>query len=123
MSTLEHPFDRPNVEDRQAIPGAIPLHRSSVRFCEVLDEIKALHLKKMSDYGKPGDPFANVRVSSNWGMPAWVGAMVRANDKVARLQSLATTGKLFNEGAIDSFLDLASYAIIALVLYEEGILR
>jgi|HubBroStandDraft_4_1064222.scaffolds.fasta_scaffold18964_5 hypothetical protein len=111
---LMHPFKRPNVP---------ALHPSSARFIAILDEIKSMHLKKMADYGKPGDPFANVRASVGFGVSAWIGAMIRANDKVARLQSLATTGKLTNEGAQDSFLDLASYAIIALVLYEETIVR
>jgi hypothetical protein len=48
-----------------------------------------------------------------------VGAMVRANDKVKRLQKLAKEGKLSNESARDSFMDLAVYALLALILFEE----
>ena len=44
---------------------------------------------KQDDYGRGNDPFANVRASSDWGIPAWVGSMVRLNDKVKRLQSFA----------------------------------
>jgi hypothetical protein len=46
--------------------------------------------------------------------------MVRLTDKVRRLQTLAQTGELSNEGAIDSFMDIAVYALIARVLFEEG---
>jgi len=45
--------------------------------------------------------------------------MIRANDKIIRLQSLLVKGKLENESARDSLIDLASYAIIALILMEE----
>ena len=60
------------------------------------------------------------RASEEWGMPGWVGAMVRATDKVRRLQSYARNGELVNEGVEDAFMDLAVYALIALVLWEEG---
>jgi hypothetical protein len=45
--------------------------------------------------------------------------MVRLTDKVRRLQTLAQTGELSNEGAIDSFMDISVYALIARVLFEE----
>jgi hypothetical protein len=45
--------------------------------------------------------------------------MVRANDKVKRLQKFAREGNLKNESARDSFMDLAVYSLIALVLFEE----
>jgi hypothetical protein len=45
--------------------------------------------------------------------------MVRANDKVKRLQKLAKEGSLANEAARDSFMDLAVYALLALILFEE----
>ena len=46
--------------------------------------------------------------------------MVRANDKVKRLQNFARKGSLANESAEDSFDDLAVYAIIGKVLYREA---
>ena len=92
----------------------------SQRFHDILTELGALHDVKQRDYGKPDDPFANVRASEEWGLAPWVGAMVRLTDKVRRLQSLARTGALANEAAEDSFRDIAVYAVIALVLYEEA---
>ena len=95
-------------------------HPSSQRFHELLDTLGKLHDKKMQDYGRSDDPFANVRGSQEWGVKPWMGAMVRANDKVKRLQKFAVDGNLANESVMDSFLDLAGYALIAAVLYEEG---
>lgn len=89
------------------------------RFLQVLREIEELHAKKNADYGRDEDPYANVRASEDWGIPAWEGAMVRGSDKVKRLQKFAMVGKLENESVEDAFLDLATYSIIALVLYRE----
>ncbi len=102
---------RPGVEQRPGDP----------RFHEILDEMRALHEKKGTDYGDAakGDFLANVRVAEQWGVPPWLGVMIRATDKVTRLQSYAKTGHLANEGAEDSLMDLAAYSIIALILLRE----
>jgi hypothetical protein len=94
-------------------------HPNSARFHELLEHAGETHDRKQEDYGKGDDPFANVRASEDWGVPGWVGAMVRLTDKVKRLQSLRTKGYLANESAKDSFLDIAVYALIAYVLYEQ----
>lgn len=94
-------------------------HRGSERFHELLREIGDLHDKKQKDYGTKKDPFANVRGSEDWGVPAWHGAMIRAEDKFRRLQKYSRDGVLENEGVEDSFKDLAVYALIALCLWEE----
>ena len=94
-------------------------HPKSARFHALLREIGELHDRKQSDYGTNIDPFNNVRGAEDYGVPAWVGAMIRANDKVRRIQKVANGGELSNEGVADSFQDLAVYALIALVLWEE----
>ena len=91
------------------------------RFHALLKEIGDLHDKKQNDYGRTTDPFANVRGSQDWGVQPWVGAMIRANDKVKRLQKVADGGELMNESARDSFMDLAVYSLIGLILYEEAL--
>lgn len=96
-----------------------PRHPGSQRFHELLELAGEMHDRKQIDYGKDNDPFANVRSSTEWGIPGWVGAMVRLNDKVRRLQSLRLRGSLANESALDSFMDIAVYALIAYVLYEQ----
>jgi hypothetical protein len=94
-------------------------HPNSTRFHEILKELGDLHDKKQRDYGHGNDPFANVRSSAEWGVSPWVGAMIRLNDKVKRLQAFAQKGALANESAEDSLRDIAIYAAIALVLYEQ----
>jgi hypothetical protein len=95
------------------------MHPVSRRFHALLAELGALHDLKQQDYGLDDDPLANVRGSTAWGIPSWVGAMVRATDKVKRLQTFAIKGTLANESVIDAFNDLAVYAIIGRILYEE----
>lgn len=92
---------------------------NSQRFHDILQELADLHDKKQEDYGTNADPFANVRGSSDYGVEPWKGAMIRANDKVRRIQKYAREGKLSNEGVADSFRDLAVYAVIACVLWEQ----
>jgi hypothetical protein len=91
-------------------------------FEKVIDEILAMHRKKQADYGNPehNDPFANVRASEDFGIPGWVGSVIRANDKVRRLQKAARGRKLANESIEDSLLDAAVYFIIALCLFREN---
>ena len=89
------------------------------RFHQLLKEIADLHDKKQQDYGRDDDPFANVRASSDWGVPAWVGALIRGTDKIKRLQKAARSGTLANESVEDSMMDLMVYSGIALILYRE----
>lgn len=94
-------------------------HPLSQKFHEVLREMGALHDRKQADYGRSDDPFANVRASEDFGIPGWVGALIRMNDKMRRLQAAARGQNLKNESIQDSFLDLAVYAVIGLLLYEQ----
>lgn len=98
---------------------APPRHPNSTRFHEILRELGELHDAKQADYGTDVDPFANVRGSNEWDVAPWVGAMIRATDKVRRLQSFVHNGRMRNESVEDSLRDLAVYAVIALVLWEE----
>lgn len=88
-------------------------------FTAILDEIADLHDRKQQDYGRETDPYANVRASEDFGISGWIGTVIRANDKMRRLQKFAQTETLVNESVEDSLLDLATYAIIALDLYRQ----
>lgn len=94
-------------------------HPMSQKFHDLLKEMGAMHDKKQKDYGSKENPFANVAASEDFGMPAWVGAMVRANDKMRRIQAAARGQNLVNESVEDSLIDLAVYSVISLVLYRE----
>lgn len=101
-------------------------HPKSQEFHDILGEMAELHDRKQQDYGRASDPFANVRASEDFGMPGWVGTLVRANDKMRRLQTAAAQAvkgqevQLVNEGVEDSLYDLAVYAVIALILFRES---
>jgi hypothetical protein len=90
------------------------------RFHALLKQIGDLHDKKQQDYGRGTDAFANVRASQEFGVASWIGCMIRAQDKLKRLQTYAQKGTLANEGVEDSFLDLAVYALIGLILFRES---
>lgn len=98
------------------------------RYYDLLFTLAQLHADKSSDYGlrtdewaqvEINDPLFNFRGAELWGVAPWCGAMIRAQDKMSRLQTLAAGSELTNETARDSFLDLASYALIACILFEE----
>jgi hypothetical protein len=114
------------------LPVSLERHSSSERFHAILREQGALHDRKQEDYGQAEDPFANVRGSQEWHVrcescghanrvPAWLGAMIRATDKVRRLQAFSRRGELSNESVLDAFDDLSVYSSIARVLYEEEV--
>ena len=88
-------------------------------FQSVLREIAELHDAKQHDYGRDADPFANIRASEEFGIPAWLGAVLRGNDKMSRLKTFTQKQTLKNESVEDSLKDLAVYALIALILYRE----
>lgn len=90
-----------------------------VSFKDILRQLEDLHDKKQADYGTDEDPLANVRASEDFGVPGWVGGLVRANDKMRRLQKASKGGTLRNESVQDSLLDLAVYTILSLQLFEE----
>jgi hypothetical protein len=79
---------------------------------KTFEEAKAVLLKKQLDYGpknisqSPGGPINGLRV--------------RMHDKVARINHLVDSNKgPANESLRDSFLDLANYSIIALMVLDE----
>lgn len=100
---------------RMTEPGSV--HKDP--FHQVLDEMYSLHARKSHDYGTDSDPLANFRGSSQWGVAPWVGALIRAQDKMYRLQRAADGVHLRNESVEDSLIDGAMYFVHALCLYRE----
>lgn len=89
------------------------------RYLNLLTELAELHVKKAKDYGTDESPLNNLYASKQLGIEPWKGAILRAGDKLARIQKFAKKGKLANESVIDSFTDLAAYALLARILFEE----
>tara|TARA_R100001129_G_C5248251_1_gene227565 strand:+ start:146 stop:451 length:306 start_codon:yes stop_codon:yes gene_type:complete len=93
----------------------------SERFYELLDSMKALHDIKRHDYASEEDVFANFRTCEMAGIPSWKGCCVRLGDKFSRIMQFAKREKLQvkDESIKDTLLDMANYALIAIVLYEQ----
>ena len=102
-------------------PEVPELREGSQRFLAVLDELKELHLRKTLDYGSDEDALSNIRNSADViNVPAYAGCVVRMSDKMHRLRSFFRRGVVEFDGLEDTFLDLAAYSVIALVLYREA---
>lgn len=98
----------------------------SLEFMEILEEMREMHMKKSQDYGEPTDPLANISAGADVvGIEPWRGCVIRIADKMQRIRSFCRDGALANEGFEDALMDLASYAIIALIMFRraEGSVR
>lgn len=76
---------------------------------EVMGELRELMINKQRDYGH-----SNINDFGEYGV------LVRLNDKVCRLKNLLGKKEPKNESIDDSWMDIANYSIIALML-RKGI--
>ena len=85
------------------------------RFYELLDTIAEIHSNKSHDYGGKGNPLSNLEIFG------WRGVIVRLGDKFCRLKNFYNQGefKVKDENIKDTFCDMAIYALLAIVLYEQ----
>ena len=96
------------------------VHPTSQAFFDLCDALKEMHRKKSSDYGSENDPLANIRNGAEFvGVEPWRAAMVRLSDKVTRLATYCRTGSLTYESFEDTCFDLASYALLTLLIHRE----
>lgn len=84
---------------------------------EALDLMK----RKNADYGANADPFANFRMAQLLHIAPAVGAMLRMQDKMARLVSFIERGDLAvkEESWHDCIVDLINYSVILHGLLDE----
>jgi hypothetical protein len=90
-------------------------------FKKIQTEQYALFAKKMMDYG-----IGNIALGSDLSEEEDVkfsimGIWLRCNDKINRLKNLLKNGKNYvsGEGMIDSFIDIANYGIIAMMVLRN----
>lgn len=88
---------------------------------DLLDLMKETHDRKQADYGTDQEPFTNVLASQELGIHPVLAICIRMNDKVTRIKSFLKKGILQNESLDDSLIDIAVYAIIAVVIIQETI--
>ena len=94
---------------------------SKERFHEIVKEMVELHDRKNRDYG--GSEYLSnfMMCEKHKGVPAWIGCIIRLSDKMARLMNIASTEEIAvsDETLTDTLTDLAVYAIITRILYED----
>lgn len=95
----------------------------SKAYLKLLDDQRELHVHKSAGYsGKDNpDPWANFRRCEDFGVPAYMGCLIRLSDKYQRVISLLKCAEndQVNESLRDTLMDLSAYAMITICLYEE----
>lgn len=86
-----------------------------LRYTKIVNEMYEIYKAKNADYGDSvHDTFLKYGLLS---------FLVRMEDKISRLRSLALKGKkeqrVKNESILDTLQDLANYAILAIIELEE----
>src|SRR5574341_488958 len=113
MDVVGKPIDHFYDKQMAGLPGELP------SFHRTIAEVLRTHDRKNQDYGTDADPFANVRQSEQFGVPAWLGAIIRLNDKITRIKAYTRNGNLANEGLRDSLIDIVVYGAIAVTLFDQ----
>lgn len=92
------------------------------KFYDILNDLAILHTRKNHDYAEDSNPLSNLKRCEKLSIPPWVGCIVRMQDKFDRIENFAKMGflKVADETIIDTLNDLAVYAILCRILYEEG---
>ena len=101
--------DRPSRQIVEYVPSALDIFAETAQ--DYYDDAAELLVKKQADYGPknisnaPGGPLNGLRV--------------RMSDKLARINHLIDSGVTpENESLRDSFIDLANYSIIAMMVLD-----
>lgn len=89
-------------------------------FEALLEEIKDLHNRKNANYAGKDDPYANFRRCEAIGIPAWMGIIVRMEDKMSRIENLAGgVPDMVGESLIDTLVDLGVYSLLCSLVLKE----
>ena len=96
--------------------------KQSEAFYKLLDQMKEVHNAKRHDYASKEDVFKNFRTCEMADIPAWKGVAIRIGDKFSRLMSFVKQEelKVKDESIRDTLIDMANYAIICAILYDEA---
>lgn len=102
-----------------------PMPRSNYAdpFDEVLAEVSVINRKKRADYATDENPWSNFKAGGDQvGQPAGVAVEVLIAIKQARLRELLFSGRVVNNESVrDTLLDRATYSLIALAMFDEGL--
>ena len=95
--------------------------KQSEQFYRLLENMKTVHDAKRHDYASKEDIFKNFRTCEMADIPAWKGVAIRIGDKFSRLMSFVKQEelKVKDERIKDTLIDMANYALICAILYDE----
>ncbi len=91
------------------------------RHMDLCQKARDIMVAKNHDYrGGTGDPFANFRGSTTFGIHPAVGILLRMQDKQMRIKTFVEKNALMvkGEGIDDAILDIINYAVLL-----QGMLR
>ena len=88
---------------------------------ELCEKARQLMEAKNADYSNGGDPFHNFRGASFLHVDPVKGALIRLQDKVARLVSFLDRGdlKVKDESVDDTIIDMINYSVIVREMIRE----
>lgn len=93
--------------------------QTSQRFHQILSELGDLHRLKTSEYGTEEDPFATIRENADERLPLWMWVIERMGTDIYEAVRDAEGASTRRASVVSSLNDIASWAIIARILYEE----
>lgn len=112
--------------------GSVPLERRDFSldrndpFESALIPIVEMNRRKRADYAADGDPFSNFREAADTvgvlGFGEVEAALFMVAWKLSRIKSMRVNGRLddpANESVIDTYLDMAVFAVIAYALANQ----
>ena len=93
----------------------------SQEFKKITDEMYETFARKHMDYGLQNISLGGDLTKENDKKFSLTGLAIRLTDKVSRLRNLLVNGKSFvkGEGMEDTFLDVANYGIIGLLVGRD----
>ena len=93
----------------------------SQEFKEIQDEMYRMFAAKHMDYGLQNISLGGDLTKENDKKFSLTGLSIRLTDKISRLRNLLTNGKNFvkGEGMEDTFIDIANYGIIGLLVGRD----
>ncbi len=93
----------------------------SQEFKEIQDEMYAMFAAKHMDYGLQNISLGGDLTNENDKKFSLTGLAIRLTDKISRLKNLLVNGRNFvkGEGMEDTFIDIANYGIIGMLVGRD----
>ena len=93
----------------------------SQEFKEIQDEMYRMFAAKHMDYGLQNISLGGDLTKENDKKFSLTGLSIRLTDKISRLRNLLTNGRNFvkGEGMEDTFIDIANYGIIGMLVGRD----